>query len=127
MDADARLEAVEAENEMLRDKIAYLEEMLGWRSPAPIAFGFTGMEAKVFGVLMKRDLATKEAISAALYADRPNEVAEIKIVDVFVCKMRRKLRPFQIEIDTVWGQGYRMKPETKEVVKRVMRSEGLAA
>lgn len=127
MDVVARLEAVEAENEMLREKIAYLEEMMGWRTPAPISFGFTGMEAKVFGVLMKRDLATKETILAALYAGRPNEVAEIKIVDVLVCKMRKKLKPFEVEIETVWGQGYRLAPSGKDAVKQVMASEGVAA
>lgn len=103
MDVDARLETVEAENEMLRERVARLETLLGWRAPAPIGFGFTGSEAKVFGTLMKRDIATKDFIAAALYSERADGGAEIKIVDVFICKMRRKLRPFSIPIETVWG------------------------
>ncbi len=35
---------------------------------------------------------------------------EIKIVDVFVCKLRKKLTSagFETPIETVWGQGYVM-------------------
>ncbi|WP_375599346.1 winged helix-turn-helix domain-containing protein [Devosia sp. Naph2] len=33
---------------------------------------------------------------------------EIKIVDVFICKARKKLKPLGLEIGTVWGRGYRI-------------------
>jgi len=33
---------------------------------------------------------------------------EIKIVDVWVCKLRKKLVPLGVEIATSWGQGYRL-------------------
>lgn len=38
---------------------------------------------------------------------------EMKIVDVFICKVRHKLRPFDAErqIETVWGRGYRIVAE----------------
>lgn len=127
MDADARLEAVEAENDMLRAKIEQLEEIIGMRMPAPIVFGFTGSEARVFGILMKRDVATKEMVMHGLYSTRADDDVEIKIVDVFVCKMRKKLQVHDIPIETVWGQGYRLKPETKDKVRGMMRDEGLAA
>lgn len=127
MDVVARLEAVENENDMLRARVAQLEEMVGFHMPAPIVFGFTGSEARVFGVLMKRDVATKEMVMAGLYAHKSDEGAAIKIVDVFICKMRAKLKRFEIPIETVWGQGYRLLPETKSKVRAVMLDEGLAA
>lgn len=52
-------------------------------------------------------MLTKEqllkATSGLGYDDR-----EIKIVDVFVCKARKKLAAVGVEIETVWGQGYRI-------------------
>lgn len=53
---------------------------------------------------------SKEQILDAMYYDRPNDIPEIKIIDVFISKLRWKLRegnsPYAIE--TVWGFGYRM-------------------
>lgn len=42
----------------------------------------------------------------AMYSDRVDVEPEIKIVDVFVCKLRKKLKPFGVSIVTVWGHGY---------------------
>lgn len=128
MDVAARLEVVERENDTLREKVAQLESLLGMRSPAPIELGLTASEARVFGVLMARERATRDAIMAALYADRPgDEEAELKIVDVFVCKMRKKLKPFDIQIGNVWGQGYFMTPEQKQRVQALWPHQVAAA
>lgn len=97
----------------LRDRIATLEERVrqleSILTPAwtvPVEWGLTSQEARVFAHLMTRDMATKESIMAALYSDRADDQVEPKIVDVFICKMRKKLRPYGILIETVWGQGY---------------------
>lgn len=52
--------------------------------------------------LRKNNVLTKEAILNALYGgmDEP----ELKIIDVFVCKLRKKIGPGIVE--TVWGRGY---------------------
>lgn len=52
-------------------------------------------------------MLNKEQLLAATsgYGD---DDREIKLVDVFVCKLRRKLRGTGIVIDTVWGEGYRI-------------------
>lgn len=108
MDVVARLDAVEDENDMLRSRIAQLEELLGFSVKAPIVLGLTGSEAAVFGVLMAREVITKDHVMAALYRNSAKDEAEIKIVDVHVCKIRKKLKRFKIDIETVWGVGYRM-------------------
>lgn len=57
-------------------------------------------------------IVAKSSISDMLYFDRPNTFPDIKIIDVFVCKLRSKGfgaggdAPF--EILTEWGSGYRM-------------------
>ena len=120
--------ALEAENELLREKVIALEEILGLRIETPLVLGLTSHEAKMFGILLKREIVTKEAAMAALYGDRPNgdgEV-EIKIVDVFVYKARKKLKPFQIEIETVRGRGYRM-PAASKAIAAALLEQGRAS
>ncbi len=85
---------------------------------APIEWQLTMSEARVISLLLTRDVATKEAILHALYSDRPEEPPEIKIVDVFICKARKKLAPFGIEIETVWGRGYRI-PRRADVLEGI--------
>lgn len=98
---------------ILRDRVATLEERVRQLEDAltppwavPVEWRLTSAEARVFAHLMTREMATKESIMAALYSDRADDQIEPKIVDVFVCKIRKKLRPFGIQIDTVWGKGY---------------------
>ncbi len=40
-----------------------------------------------------------------IYSGRSEEPG-IKIVDVFICKLRRKIKPFGVSINTIWGQGW---------------------
>lgn len=119
IDADW-IAAVERENEKLRDKVAQLEEIIGLRLPAPLVLGLSGKEAQLFGALYTREFLTKPAIMTLLYSDRADAEPEIKIVDVFVCKIRAKVAPFGIEIETAWGQGYAMTAAGKAAAAKLM-------
>jgi two-component system cell cycle response regulator CtrA len=57
-------------------------------------------------ILHKSVLLTKERFMTSLYAD--GSAPDSKIVDVFVCKLRRKLKAAGAAemIRTVWGRGY---------------------
>lgn len=80
-------------------------------------------------VLRRNMIMTKEAILTQLYGgmDEP----EIKIIDVFVCKIRSKLTKAGLPnvISTVWGRGYSVKdtgsetPMTKPVRPQPARIE----
>jgi two-component system cell cycle response regulator CtrA len=108
--------ALETENYALRDKIARLEEALGVRIETPLVLRLAGQESRMFGILFKRELVTKVQALDVLYGHLPEQdEAQIKIVDVFVCKLRRKLKPFDMSIETVWGQGYRMPSASKAI------------
>jgi len=108
VDERARIQALEAENDRLRSEIETLKECLGFNFLAPLEFRLTPQETKMLGRLLKGGLVTKEAFMSILYRDHGKDEAEIKIVDVFICKLRRKLKPFDLEITTMWGQGYLM-------------------
>ncbi|MCO6415430.1 response regulator transcription factor [Siccirubricoccus sp. KC 17139] len=74
-------------------------------------------------------LLTKERFMASLYAEA--EAPDSKIVDVFVCKLRRKLAASGAAeiIRTVWGRGYVLFEPSAEAVAeiRAQRREVQAA
>lgn len=116
MDAEARIEALQARNELLQARVEQLEAAMGMDLLPPVEWTLTATEARVLGVLMVRECATKDAIMAALYRDLNRDEAQIKIVDVFVCKIRSKLKRFGVAIQTRWGVGYYLAPETKAAI-----------
>ena len=65
--------------------------------------------------MRKGAVLSKESFIPHIYGgiDEPDS----KIIDVFVCKLRRKLqkkRPKNVRIDTVSGQGYVSREEDEE-------------
>ena len=101
----AREAALQATIVRLEDRIQELEEAMGLCVLPPLEWGLTVQQARLFGALLEREVLTKDAAMAALYRDRGDDEPEMKIVDVFVCHIRRKLKPFGIEIGTRWGVG----------------------
>jgi len=66
--------------------------------------------------LRKGTTLTKEMFLNHLYGgvDEP----ELKIIDVFICKLRKKLSSAsggEIFIDTVWGRGYVLREQNMPV------------
>ena len=68
----------------------------------------TGQQHTLFNVLVAAggQMVSREHLHASLYAVEADE-AEIKIIDVQICKLRSKLEPLGLTIQTVWGRGYR--------------------
>ncbi|WP_299941192.1 winged helix-turn-helix domain-containing protein [uncultured Nitratireductor sp.] len=56
---------------------------------------------------------SKEAALEWMYQFNPDEEPEIKIIDVYVCKVRKKLAPIGVRIDTLWGKGYALAISSK--------------
>lgn len=69
-------------------------------------FGLSPKEADLLIALSDGRSRSKESLLTAMYSDRPNEEPEIKIIDVFICKIRRKLEGSGVNIETIWGRGY---------------------
>ena len=118
--------SLQEENDELREKVRQLEEIIGFHFRAPIAFGLNRNEEMVLGILTKRDRLTKDQIMTALYSDRPNSPPEIQIVGVYICRLRKKLRKFGIEITTIWGIGYALTPASKAIIKQHLNPEPVA-
>ena len=83
--------------------------------PVEIDWGrghFTRQETKLISFLFARigKAIARDTLLSAMYWERPGFEADPKSIDIWICKLRRKLRdlgePYSIE--TVWGFGLRM-------------------
>ncbi len=87
-------------------------------------FSLTGLEAGFMIVLLRYDCADKERLHGVIEqqrqmrATRPNdlEMTDPKMVDVIICKLRKKLKKIDPEavLLTSWGRGYYFEPDIKK-------------
>ena len=108
--ADIRARAGAPEVARLTDQISLLCRAALTPSPdeAWLEWGLTRMETRLMRALAARPerMVPKGVLMDAMYFDRPQEALP-KIVDVLVCRIRRKIKASGWVIETVWGQGYR--------------------
>ena len=89
----------------------------------------TGKEYAILELLVLRKgmVLTKEAFLNHLYGgiDEP----EMKIIDVFICKLRKKLAQAGAgnRIGTVWGRGYMMRDPTSQSAMAAASMHGIEA
>ena len=100
--------------ERMSDEISTLTSAYLLPSPLPDEFdniGITKSHMRIVALLHARlgRLVSKSAIFDAVYFDKSEcDIADIKIIDIFICKIRPKLESTPYRIETVWGQGFRM-------------------
>jgi two-component system, cell cycle response regulator CtrA len=109
----AEVEQLRRENFRLQTRVRDLEQALRAPFIAPRDWKLTPTEAKVFEVLMARQVATRRAIMVAVYTNVLRDEPDEKILDVWISKIRTKLRPFSIQIETHHGVGWSISPETR--------------
>jgi len=88
-------------------------------------FKTTRQQSAVLTVLLKRTEVTKTQIHTVLQENRPlnsDKDTDPKMVDVVICNIRKKLRPFNIEIETVWGTGYLISTRYRELAMRALET-----
>jgi DNA-binding response OmpR family regulator len=117
-----RVQILEAENDQLRERIWQLEEAMGMNWAPPLEFQLSGSEATLLGVMMTKPMATKEMLFSGLYALRSDDPPEQKIIDVLICKVRKKVAPYGIVIETVWGRGYALTAESKMKIRAMLEA-----
>ena len=80
---------------------------------------FTGKEYQMLELLALRkgSTLTKEMFLNHLYGDL--DEPDAKIIDVFICKLRKKLinaSGGQDYIETIWGRGYALREPTEQAI-----------
>lgn len=118
------------EVQVLRQRLAELAEPDAATKLA-ISLRLTGSEAKVLAILLSRDIATKDAIYTLAFQHDNGDGPVEKIIDVFICKIRKKARlgGWPGQITTIWGKGYQMSPEMRTWLNGLMnpQPEAMAA
>lgn len=77
-------------------------------------------ETKILTILSRRvGCFTKQALYSLLYGARPNG-PDVKILDVFISKLRKHLIGTGIEIQTIWARGYQLSAGSHEIVARAL-------
>ena len=73
-------------------------------------FWLTPSGARVLVKLLETGRTSREALHVAL-SRASDPASDIKIVDVAICSMRKRLEKFGIEIATLWAYGFRLSSE----------------
>jgi two-component system cell cycle response regulator CtrA len=79
------------------------------RAQLSLKFKVTKQESAILASLLKRDFVTKEQLHQIIESNRPGaqtEETDPKQIDVLLCKIRKKLKPHDIAIETLWNTGY---------------------
>jgi two-component system, cell cycle response regulator CtrA len=67
---------------------------------------------------------SKEKLLESMYVDGVNDYPEVKVIDVFVCKLRKKLNTAHnglgSVIETVWGRGYKFTTSTANISQQML-------
>lgn len=86
----------------LKARIRDLEAAFGFEWRAPRVLHLTKHENRLLGLLVARHSITHQGAYQALYGTRLDP-PEPPIINVYICKVRRKLRPFAVHIWTQRG------------------------
>lgn len=91
----------------------------------------TRLEASFMVVLIRRDEADKDTLHRVIEAQRAlrrtrpdsQEMTDPKMVDVVICKLRKKLSALGVKVKTLWGHGYYLEDADRAKVKELIRGE----
>lgn len=100
----------EAEQEALRTRVIELEALLGVGnddvSRLLTVLDATPQQCEIVGFMMKRAVATRDALLTVLFGNRPEcDHPEPKLIDVQMVKVKRSLDKVGIKVQTEWGYG----------------------
>jgi hypothetical protein len=81
-------------------------------------FKVTKLQAALLAVMLNKTEVTKDMLHQVIEGRRSNlkDETDPKMVDVVVCHLRKRLRPFNVTIHTLWARGYFMEPAERKRV-----------
>ena len=92
------------------------------------ALRLTRLEASFMMVLLKKNSADKDTLHHVVEQQREarrtrpdtSDPTDPKMVDVVICKLRKKLTPHGIIITTLWGRGYYIDEQGRQRSREVL-------
>ncbi|MGF3028103.1 winged helix-turn-helix domain-containing protein [Methylobacterium aquaticum] len=113
--------------DLLEEQVRQYREAAESTVPYPAEWGLTPKEARLIGALVRArgNVMSVPRLMVVLYGLEPD--VEPKIVDVFVCKIRRKFRDagIGVTVRTVRGEGYRIDLPDADRLRR-LAADGVA-
>jgi hypothetical protein len=81
-------------------------------------FHITRLQASLLAVLIVRNEVSKDTMHQIIESRRPpgKEETDPKMVDVVICHLRKRLKPFSLKINTLWACGYYMEPQQRKAI-----------
>ena len=98
---------LETEIETLRAANAALRRELVPDQWLPPLAGLTRFEGLVLVALLNRDFVSRDGLLTLLYGHLPAP-PDVNIISVWLCRLRKKLAPLGVSVETTHGQGYRI-------------------
>jgi DNA-binding response OmpR family regulator len=92
-----------------------------WEMGIRGAFHLTSHEGRLLATLMEKNKPTRPEIMGQLYSHKLFP-PETKVLDVMICHLRKKLAAHDIKIETYYGHGYWLTPETKARISAEMQA-----
>lgn len=120
---------------ILQNKISLLEETIVqlktekfksvWHPP--LSLGLTSKESKILSYIYSHEnFASKEELYDHLYSFNLDcDFPEENIITVYVCKIRRKMKPFGIDLNLKRVIGYYLTQENKNKLDTLKLEDGL--
>lgn len=100
----------------LEDEVMVLKDALGLTFKGDPAWGLRQVETEILGVIAKTAVATNDRIRTAVWGMKSDPPSD-GLLKVHIWKMRPKLAKHGIFIETKWGVGYFLSPESRALVK----------
>jgi len=107
----------------LRARIAELEEMVLQLTTSPDAeivlpsgSHLSPVESALLRQLIRRSFISADVACATINATTHRDTSDSNSLAVHVCRIRKKLRAFGIDVISVRGNGYRITEESREVM-----------
>lgn len=104
--------------EELEEKIRQLEKRIygrEWESPTELRL--TLLEESIVATLLHSGrVCSPDFLIDATRGRRGTHAShpQSNLIDSKICHIRAKFKPFGLGIETIWGRGYRLKPESRD-------------
>ena len=106
-------------------RIEELELALGFKETIPLCFNLNYREARMLGLLLKKQIATKEAFTLACAESYRHGEGTEGSMKVYLCHLRAKLRPFRVYITTRYKTGWFLDSEDRKRIQELLEKENL--
>jgi hypothetical protein len=85
-------------------------------------FKVTKLQGALLAVLINRTEVTKDTMHQVIESRRSSlkEETDPKMVDVVICHLRKRLKPFTLTIHTLWARGYYIEPAQRKHILNLL-------